>query len=364
LLKIFLDRFISQIIDEFNPYHPNKRLTYEDGLYLILLLKYYQLRKDEKALSYLLNYLDAYIDEVGDIKDYQLAEYNIDNILAGNVLFFANDLTKNKKYEHAINNLVNQIKHQPRTRTGNFWHKLRYPYQIWLDGIYMGQVFYLRYAIYNNKTELLSDIMNQVMNADKLLWDQDRMLHLHAYDETKIMQWADKESGRSPNVWSRSVGWFAMALVDIYELLGNNYESERKNIKDILTRMIEGLRPHLDKEIKMIYQIIDKPSLNGNYPETSGSAMIAYALIKGYRLKLLDIDYLILGKEIIKEIDRLYLKEKQGRFFLGGICKVAGLDNDLRDGSEGYYLSEPVVDNEIKGVAPYLYALIELALLQ
>jgi unsaturated rhamnogalacturonyl hydrolase len=161
-------------------------------------------------------------------------------------LFFVFEKTKEEKYQKAIDLLRSQLLTHPRTASGSFWHKKRYPYQIWLDGLYV-----------------------------------------HAYDETSSMQWADKDTGHSPNIWSRSVGWLAMALVDIYELLGGDYKKEKVHLKTLANKLINGLKKHLDNELFMLYQIVDKLASKGNYLETSGSAMIAYSLKKRISVKCL-----------------------------------------------------------------------------
>lgn len=359
-MNIFLSKYMKQMIDEFKPYNKTKRMTYEDGLMLIAAMRYYEITSEDYVLKFLINYLDKVIDEDGKIQSYHLEDYNIDNILAGNVLFFVFDKTKNEKYQKAIELLRSQLLTHPRTLSGSFWHKKRYPYQIWLDGLYMGQVFYLQYGIITKDKLIIADVINQVNNADKLLWDKDRELYVHACDENMSMQWADKDNGHSPNVWSRSVGWFAMALVDLYDLFDEHNKDEKEQLKTLANKLIDGLIKHLDNEYKMLYQIVDKPELKGNYLETSGSAMIAYTLIKGYRLNIFGVEELELGKSLIKGINRKYLREKSSQIVLGGICAVAGLDNEKRDGSIEYYLSEKIAENEIKGVGPYLFALIEL----
>ncbi len=356
----FLSKYMKQMIEEFKPYNKTKRMTYEDGLMLIAAMRYYEISSDDYVLKFLLSYLDDFIDEDGNIQSYHLDDYNIDNILAGNVLFFAFEKTKNQKYQKAIELLISQLLTHPRTLSGSFWHKKRYPYQIWLDGLYMGQVFYLRYGLMTKDKFIIDDVIHQVANADKLLWDEERELYVHAYDETLSMQWADKNTGHSPNIWSRSVGWFAMALVDLFELFGDDSQEEQAKLKFYANKLITGLVRHLDQDYKMLYQVVDKPLYDGNYLETSGSAMIAYTLMKGYRLNIFNKKEYELGKSLIDGINRKYLREESNKIILGGICAVAGLDNEKRDGSVEYYLSEKIAENEIKGVGPYLFALIEL----
>jgi len=213
-----VEEFLKQVITDFKPYHVSKGMTYEDGLLLLVAQRFYEQTGDDFYLDFLHRYMDAHIDEKGHIVNYSVEEYNIDNILAGNALFFMWNQTKDPRYINTLSQLRSQLLTHPRTQAGNFWHKLRYPNQVWLDGVYMGQVFYLNYGLMFEEEGIASDVIHQVENVRRLLWDEKKKLYLHAYDESKQMQWADPSTGRSPNVWSRSVGWLAMALAEVRAL--------------------------------------------------------------------------------------------------------------------------------------------------
>ena len=359
-----MEEFLKQIMTNFKPYHINKGMTYEDSVLLLAVAAYHKVTGDSHYLDFIRDYVDLHVDSEGYIQNYHLEEYNIDNILAGNVLYLLMDHTEDPRYEKAVRLLREQLRTHPRTRSGSFWHKLRYPYQIWLDGLYMGQPFYLNFGLRTNDTDIVSDVLRQVDNVRRYLWDPKRQLYCHAYDEKKVMQWANKETGLSPNVWSRSVGWFAMALVELYELLPSLLTKERNKLSGLLVELIEGMKPYQDPNSQMWYQIVDKPKLERNYLETSGSAMLAYSMLKGARLGMLDPTYRVAGELALSGIENTVLRLVDRHYVLGGTCKVAGLDNDLRDGSDEYYLSEPIVDNEIKGVGPFLFAQAEIKSLQ
>lgn len=352
--------FLKQRLKQFSAYHPTKRMTYEDGLMLLSLLRGYEASMDDDFADGLMRYLQKNIDPSGKIVSYEETEYNIDNILAGNVLFDAWDATFDPKFLFAQESLMRQLRHHPRTISGSFWHKLRYPYQIWLDGLYMGQVFYYRYGLLHDDRAIQEDVKRQIENVRTFLWDDVKGLYLHAYDETKSMQWADKTTGRSPNVWSRSVGWFAMALVDLFELAVVSDVPFAKRLSALLSELLEGMRKHRDPSTSMWRQVVDRPDVAGNYLETSGSAMLAYAMIKGARMGMLDSSCLEEGEQTLIGIDKTYLAIVNQQYELGGICAVAGLDNERRDGSVAYYLSEHIAVNEIKGVGPYVFAKLEL----
>lgn len=357
-----MEDFLQQTIRDFNPYYTNKGMTYEDALFLLAMEKYYHLTENSDYLRAIRSYIDQHIDASGYIINYHLEDYNIDNILAGNALFFIREHFPDEKYLKSILLLREQLRTHPRTRSGSFWHKLRYPYQIWLDGLYMGQIFYCRYGLLNHEEDIIQDVMHQVANVKQFLWDPKRQLYCHAYDELKAMQWSDPLTGRSPNIWSRSVGWFAMALMELYDLFPKERVKERETLSAMLAELLEGICRHQDPQSRMWYQLVDKPHLKGNYLETSGSAMLAFTMLKGSRIGMLKQQYAVLGNQTVKGIEATYLRKTTTGYVLGGTCKVAGLDNQLRDGSDEYYLSEPVVDNEIKGIAPFLFCQAELGL--
>lgn len=356
------EAFLKQTISEFHPYYVGKGMTYEDALLLIAAERYHRFTEDPVYADFLQRYLDAHIDDRGNILHYSLEEYNIDNILAGNALFYQWQRTRDPRFINTMALLRSQLKTQPRTQSGSFWHKLRYPNQVWLDGLYMGQVFYLNYALMFEEEAVPADVLRQVENVRKYLWDEEKKLYFHAWDETKSMQWADPVTGRSPNVWSRSVGWFAMALADLAEGFAKIDDSASARIGALLKELADGMLPHADPVHSMWYQLVEKPSLEGNYLETSGSAMMAYALLKGNRLGLLGENYRLAGLKTLAGIRNRYLLDENGRFYLGGICHVAGLDNENRDGSDAYYLSEKITVNEIKGLAPFFFAELETLL--
>ncbi|MFA6791000.1 MAG: glycoside hydrolase family 88 protein [Candidatus Izemoplasmatales bacterium] len=355
-----MEEFLRQMMKEFNPYHLDKGMTYEDGLFLLAIEKYYQITHNMDYLRYVQSYVDQHVDSTGYIKNYHLEDYNIDNILAGNILFLLYDHFKDNKYLQTINLLREQLRTQPRTRSGSFWHKLRYPYQIWLDGLYMGQLFYLKYALLTREEDIFQDVLHQFNNVKRYLWDHKRKLYCHAFDEQKNMQWSDPITGRSANIWSRSVGWYAMALVEAYELFPLDRIKGRNSLSNLLEELLEGMTPHQDPKSHMWYQLVDKPLLEKNYLETSGSAMLAYAMLKGSRIGMIKKSYWEKGVQTVNGIEETYLKKSPYGYVLEGTCKVAGLDNEKRDGSDKYYLSEPIAANEIKGVAPYLFCLTEL----
>ncbi|TCK87983.1 unsaturated rhamnogalacturonyl hydrolase [Natranaerovirga hydrolytica] len=352
-------QYSKQFIEDFTPYKKGK-WCYEDGIILSACEYLYKVTKEESYNDFILNYLDKAIDDNGNLAQYKKEDYNIDNINAGKVLFDAYDQTQKDKFKKAMELLYSQLETHPRTNSGSFWHKKRYPFQIWLDGLYMGQPYYARYIKEYTDSNNYDDILKQFKNVKEYLWDEERELYIHAYDENKVMQWADKETGKAPNVWSRAVGWVAMALVDVMEICDTPEVTDA--LKPMLKEQIDGMIRYQD-DSGMWYQVVDQPEVEGNYLETSGTVMFAYAILKGVRLGLLDEKYLAIGKKAFNGTVKQYFYEEDNKYHLGGTCEVAGLDNEKRDGSVAYYLSEKIVVDEAKGVAPFLMALSEMILL-
>lgn len=366
-----LAKYIKRLMEESTPEAPIWNIeikksqkapawNYIDGCMMTSLLNLFNLTKDRKYLNFVNNYIDYYIFEDGSIRGYKLETYNVDSINEGRVLFQLYDEFHKEKYQKAINLLYSQLKNQPRTKEGNFYHKKIYTNQVWLDGLYMAQPFYVSYAK-RYDTSLIKDSIRQFKNVYEIMFDKKKRLYYHGYDSSKTIFWCDKKTGLSPNFWLRSIGWYTVALIDVYSLLDD--KKQKAEIEKIFKETIDGILLYEDKERHMFYQVVDRKDVKGNYLETSGSAMIAYALLKGARLGVLDESYRKKGLVIFESICEQRLSEKNGILNLSGICLMAGLgpENHLeRDGSIKYYLSEPVVENDAKGVGPLIMAYIEV----
>lgn len=367
-----IDRYIDKLLDGSTPDAPLWNIesirqgkkpswNYIDGCMITALLCASEITGETKYADFAEKFIDYYVFEDGSIRGYSKEKYNLDDVNEGKVLFELYEKTGKEKYKKAIFLLESQLEEQPRTVTGNFWHKKIYPNQIWLDGLYMGQVFSTLFKKYFGNKDY-SDVVNQFKNVRKLMFDEDKKLYYHGCDCSKTAFWADKETGRSKSFWLRAIGWFCISLIDNIDYIDD--ENAKAELVKIFAEAIDGISQYADSETGMYYQVVDQGGREGNYLETSGSSMIAYAMMKGARLGVIDKKYAEMGRKTFDGICKKYLSiSEDGDLNLGGICLVAGLgpeDNKRRDGTFEYYISEPVVENDAKGVAPFVLCYTEV----
>lgn len=345
------------IKDYLTAYTPYKTYwNYEDGCVLKGCIDLYHATGDEDYRSFVLRYLENYVQQDGTISNYDTAKHSIDSFNCGKALFFALDETGDERYRRAIDFHMERLKQHPRCECGSFWHKENYPNQVWLDGLYMAQPFYMGYEARFDGMAEIQDVISQFKTVRRHLWNQEKGLNYHAWDEVKIQPWCSKETGCSANFWLRSTGWYLMALIDCIDLCPEMLYEHYRALVDLFRESMRGVLRYQDPESKLFYQVIDQADLPGNYTETSGSAMIAYSLLKAVRLGVMNEEkYLPMAEKIMEALMQRKLVEHDGHVELTDICLMAGL-SDTRDGSAAYYLSEPRVSDDSKGVGPFMMA--------
>lgn len=313
-----------------------------------------------KYFDYVEAYYDMMIPSDGTISRYTLKDFNIDHVNPGKDLFSLYRQTGKKKYRMALDTLRMQMALHPRTSEGGFWHKLRYPWQMWLDGLYMGSPFLAQYAEEFNEPALFDDVANQVMLMAEHTYDPTTGLFYHAWDESREQRWANKETGQSPNFWGRAMGWFAMAQVDILDFIPEDHP-DRPQLIQIVRKTADGIIKYQDRESGIWYQVLDQGDREGNYLEATASNMFVYFLFKAVRKGYLDESYLPAAEKGYKGIIYTFIKENDdGTITLTGCCAGAGLGGDpYRDGSFEYYITEEIVENDPKGTGPFIWASME-----
>ncbi|WP_337042733.1 glycoside hydrolase family 88 protein [Emticicia sp. 17c] len=344
---------------------PNKPAgwDYEQGLVLKALEKVWYRTGDAKYFEYIRKDLDRYVQKDSTIRTYAYNDFNLDNIPTGRELLMLAQQTQpdKEKYIKAAHLLWKQIENQPKTKEGGYWHKQRYPNQMWLDGLFMCEPFAAEYSRVFNKPEHFDDIARQFTLIEQHAVDEQTGLVYHGYDESREQKWADKKTGVSPHFWSRAIGWYAMALVDVLDYFPD-YNPEKANLIKYLQRLAPALVKYQDAKTGVWYQMTSQGNRKGNYFEASASCMFVYALAKGVRQGYLDTKYLTAARKgyagILKEFVE---KEKDGTISLNKTVSVGGLGgNPYRDGSYEYYLSEPIRKNDLKGVGPFIFASVEM----
>ena len=341
-------------------FNPKPVWNYTQGLIAHSMIKVWQQNGNENFYQYAKTYADKMIDSTGNISGYKMEDYNIDCVNSGKFLFDLYEKTRDERYLKAIQLMREQLKTQPRTSEGGFWHKQRYPHQMWLDGLYMGAPFYAQYAAYFKEDTIFDDVVKQFFLVHKHTYNPEKGLNYHGWDESKQQKWADPVTGCSPNFWGRAMGWYAMALVDVLDHLPLEHPG-RTQILEILNQVASGIKKFQDPKTGLWYQVLDQGSREGNYLEATASSMFTYALLKASRKGYINKDY----KEIAVKayngiVEHLIRDNGDGTISLTKCCSVAGLGgNPYRDGSYEYYINEPVRDNDPKGVGPFIMASLE-----
>lgn len=367
-----IEKYIEMLMEKSTPDYPmwnienlrkgkKSKWNYIDGCMIKAVIEMYHITGERKYLDFADGFVDAKVNEDGTIEGYNVDELNIDNINAGKTLFELYDLTGKEKYRKAIDLIYSQIEKMPRTQEGNFWHKKIYPNQVWLDGLYMGQPFYMEYETRYGGKAHYDDIRKQFSNVIEIMRNPINGLYYHAYDSSREAFWCDKVTGLSQNVWLRAIGWYSMALLDTYEKADEAEKEIRDLLKYAFIDLIDSMLKYQDAS-GMWYQVVNFGGMDRNYLETSGSSILAYAILKGVRIGILDEKYRKYGEKAFDGVtDKMLVTTENGELHMDGICLVAGLGGEKRrPGTYDYYMSEPVVKDDAKGVGPYLLAYTEI----
>jgi unsaturated rhamnogalacturonyl hydrolase len=316
---------------------------------------------DQKYSRYLDDWVKWFVKPDGSVTDYRLNEYNLDRILPARNIITVYRRNQDPKYKIALDNFIAQLNTHPKTNSGGYWHKNIYPWQMWLDGIFMASTFMADYAKEFNSPQWFDVATTQVKMIYEKTLDQKSGLLMHAWDESKTQKWCDPATGKSKYPWSRAMGWYTLAIIDILDDLPANHP-DRDDLISILQKTCEALLKVRDPESGLWYQVLNQGGREGNYHEGSGSAMFTYVFAKGARLGYLDKKYReIAGTSFEGIIKELITVDEKGLVTMHNICGGCGLGGTpYRDGSYEYYINEKRVDNDTKGIAPFILAAIEL----
>ncbi len=352
-------RMADSLIERAPVVHP--KWDYTAGVALLAVERLARETGNPRYFAYVKANVDRVVQADGTIRTYLLEEFNLDQINEGRLLFPLYERTRDERYLKAASELREQLRRQPRTSEGGFWHKKIYPRQMWLDGLYMAEPFYAQWAAVEKESSAFDDVVKQFQLVARHTRDSRTGLLYHGWDESRSQVWADPTTGRSPQFWGRATGWYAMALVDVLDFLPEPHPGRGELVRT-LRDLADAVARVQDPVTGLWYQVLDQRGRSGNYAETSASSMLVYALAKGARGGQLDPGFRRVAQRGYAGLLRHAVRVgDDGSVSLGGICQVAGLGGkQRRDGSFEYYMSEPVVSDDHKGVGPFILASLEL----
>ncbi|MBD5780387.1 glycoside hydrolase family 88 protein [Pelagicoccus sp. NFK12] len=355
---------MDSVSERFQTWVPEGKTVYSAwdyglGMLAVANIELFRASGEQKWFDYAEEIIRPNLLEDGSIRGYAMEDFNIDMVKPGSGMLDLYQISGDSIYQKPIAAMRTQLLKQPRTSEGGFWHKKKYTSQMWLDGLYMGAPFLAQYANIYEEPAAFDDVVKQFVLMDKYAYDLEAKLHYHAWDEERKQPWADPKTGLSSNFWSRSIGWYGMALVDVLDYLPQGHQG-REVLLEILGRWAEGVATHQDLDTGLWWQVTDLPDREGNYLESTASSMFVFVLAKALNHGYLEREeYDAVLRRGWEGIQSEFLDVHEGELQLAQCCRVAGL-SDSRDGSFDYYLSEPVIFNDLKGLGPFIRAGVEL----
>lgn len=347
LLEI-AEKSCQTLMKEFTPetLPPAGRFHYHQSVFLMGMMMVYDTTGEQEYLDYTRGYFDSLIDDQGNLV---FDRDQLDAIQVGLLLFKLYDLTNENKYLIATHKLRATLDTINRTSENGFWHKDKYPYQMWLDGLFMAGPFLVEYGKRFNQLDLVQLVLYQEHLMRKHMLDEKTGLLYHAWDEKKVQPWADPETGHSPEFWGRSNGWIGAALIDIYEAIGDANLGQEA-LPDKTKDFIDAVIAFQDPTTSLWYQVVDKGDREDNWLESSSSSLYLYTIAKAIENGFVDDSYeevLVKGYQgLLEEM----VDEEDNSLVVKGICIGTSA------GTYNYYVERPASDNDLHGVGAFLFA--------
>jgi unsaturated rhamnogalacturonyl hydrolase len=335
-------QFSDAIISRYQPTIDNmthKSWEYSNSIILHGMERIYEKTKNITYLNYIKAYVDLFIGTDGTGVSTYLGQ-NLDIFHPGLLCLFLYKETGELKYKTAANLLRNYINTYPRTASGGFYHKSNYPNQMWLDGIYMAEPFFAKYGFrMNDATYCNNESTFQPLLLNQHAFDPSKNLIYHGWDESKTATWANTTTGVSPEVWSRALGWYAMALVDILKYIPDDHPM-RDSMLHVLNRVALGIKNYQDATTGLWYQVVDKGSQTANWTETSGSGMFVYALKTAADYNWIDTSYRAVARKGWKGLITKIGVYTDGKPSINDFAAAMGIKNSFSE----YVTSSLMVD--------------------
>jgi len=364
LKKIEVGNWPDKIIESTMAFYPEPPASYDHqfAYFLTAMFQRWQETKKPEYFNYIKKWCDRFIDSHGSFNPryYNVADYQLDDLLGGRLYISLYEVTKDSKYKGAADQLKQQLRYQPRTTDGGYWHNQSSPYQLWIEGVYMADIFSMQYGRVFNEPSLFNEAMQHIRLIEEHNRDTHTGLLYHGWDESGNNVWANEESGTSPEFWSRGIGWYMMALLECIDYIPLE-SANRKEVGPLFSQLAKTVAKYQDARTGLWYQVINKSYEPRNWHETSATAMFAYAFAKGYRKGILDKSYLAAAQKAFDAIkDKYIFFDDEGRLYFDGIVKVGSLNVKTSKGDLDYYVSVERRVNDYKGLGSLLFLSQEL----
>lgn len=329
---------------------PAHRWHYHQGVFLCGMELLWEAVKEPRFEAYIQGYVDDSVDENGN---FYFARDELDAIQAGLLLFELEKRTDHRKYRIAADKLRGLFETLNKTSEGGYWHKDKYPDQMWLDGLYMGGVFALKYANAYGDESLRGMVLHQERLMRQHMKDERTGLLFHAWDERRSMPWADSVTGCSPELWGRSLGWYGLALAQFLDLLPQD-DAGRSELAAVQADFVRALIRYQDEESGLWYQVVDKGYMEDNWLETSCTSLFVYTIARAIKQGIVGQECLPAAQKGYRGLLNVIEYNDKGGLVLPGIC-IGTSAGDYEN-----YVTRPTSSNDLHGVGAFVMACVEM----
>ena len=320
---------------------------YAKSLYLYGEYLVYLRTKDKRYLDHIQAWIDMHIDEKGTVNRPITA---LDYMLPANLCLILYKETKQPKYKGCADLVRKTFDTYPRTKDEGFWHantKSR-EWQLWADGVFMGMPFLVRYGrMFGDSRYTDAEAVKQLLVYYKHLNDPQTGLLWHAYDESRQQSWANKETGASAEHWARAIGWYAMTLINVLDIIPKD-QPGRDDLIKILNQLATAFEKYQDKDTGLWWQVVDKGTVPGNWLETSSSSMYTFAMWMGVKRGYLPKRFRDVALRGYRGVLTQISLDKDGMTDLANICEGTNVA-DIN-----YYFARKRNTNDFHGIGAFL----------
>jgi unsaturated rhamnogalacturonyl hydrolase len=331
---------------------PVGRFHYHQGVFLSGMQKCYFEDKNEKYYEYIKRWVDSIIYPDGSINRFDRTQ--LDDIQPAVLLFDLYKKTGDERYKKALYTLVPLLKEWPTNGEGGFWHKGRYPNQMWLDGLYMAGPLACEFGATFNEPSYFDMMTFQAILMEKHTKDPVTGLLYHGWDESKETPWSDPETGKAPEFWGRAIGWYPVAALDMLEFLPKEHK-DRARFEEIVIDLLKSLVKFQDEKTGLWYQVVDKGDRPDNWLESSCTSLFVCAIAKAVRMGYLEEDYLKYAKKGYQGIINRLKFDDKGGVILDNICVGTGI------GDYQHYINRATSENDLHGAGGFILMCVEMS---